>query len=92
MNSERIQVSERVVGAVVLSLAFAVPLALVLGLLGVGSSFFARVGAALVIEYVLVYGIAEGVQIAFERFFEDPVAVHTDDSEMPEAEEHARGS
>lgn len=92
MNEPRAWVSERVIASVALSLAVALPLALVLGLLGVHGSFPAHVGAALVLEYVLVYGVAEGVEIAFDRCFADPEIVDEHEDIMPEAEQQVTGS
>lgn len=92
MKAPEAWVSDRVAAAVALSLAFAVPMAMVLSLFGVHGSFLARVGAALTLEYVLVYGVAEGVEIAFDRCFAEPEVALDPAGELPEVEQQITGS
>lgn len=90
MSDEQSVSVERAIATIALSLAFAVPLAWVLGVFGVDSSFIGRLGAALVLEYVAVYAVAEGVTIGFDRIFAVPELADDDSeahAELPEAEQ-----
>lgn len=96
MSDDRLAAVERFVGTLAMSLAFGLAFAWALSALGVPGSFPAQLGVALILEYVAVYVVAEGVQIGLNRVFAEPEVLDETERavkpvDMPETDQRING-